>query len=71
MNYKTESEEVYEDGQLIKYNCKTTQNDKNQFANIVLSKKNKLYIDGSSFKGETEKDSLVGSWWNHEIVKKQ
>jgi len=69
MNYKTESEEVYEDGQLIKYNSKTTQNDKNKFANIVLSKKNKLYIDGSSFKGETEKDSLVGSWWNHEIVK--
>ena len=39
MNYKTESEEVYEDGQLIKYNSKTTQNDKNKFANIVLSKK--------------------------------
>ena len=33
------------------------------------TKKNKLYIDGSSFKGEANKDYMVGTWWNHEIVK--
>ena len=69
MNYKTESEEVYKNSQLIKYSSKTTQNDKKRFANIILNKKNKLYIDGSSFKGETDNKSIVGSWWNHEIVK--
>ncbi len=25
---------------------------------------------GSSFKGVTESNSIVGSWWNHEIIKK-
>ena len=30
---------------------------------------NKLIIDGSSFKGEAEDDLLVGTWWNHEIIK--
>ena len=27
-------------------------------------------IDGSSFKGSTASNSIVGSWWNHEIIKK-
>ena len=69
MNYKSSSEEIYENGQLIKYVSKTLQNDKKKFANIVLNDKNKFQIDGSSFKGETEKKFLVGNWWNHEIVK--
>ena len=27
-------------------------------------------VDGSSFKGKTDASSIIGSWWNHEIVKK-
>ena len=69
MDYKTESEEVYKNGQLVKFNSKTNQNEKEKFAKVILNEKNKLYIDGSSYKGETENTSLVGSWWNHEIVK--
>tara|TARA_B100001029_G_scaffold87090_1_gene71445 strand:- start:435 stop:1124 length:690 start_codon:yes stop_codon:yes gene_type:complete len=69
MNYRSSSEEIYKNGQLIKYVSKTSQNDKKKFTNIVLNNKNKLQIDGSSFKGETEKKFLVGNWWNHEIVK--
>ena len=34
-----------------------------------MKEKNKLYVDGSSYKGETENTSMIGSWWNHEIVK--
>ena len=69
MDYKTESEEVYKSGQLIKYNSKTFQNDKEKFAKVILNEKNKLYVEGSSYKGETESASMIGSWWNHEIVK--
>ena len=28
-----------------------------------------LIIDGSSYKGKANKDYLVGTWWNHEIIK--
>ena len=27
-------------------------------------------IDGSSFKGQTDNNSIIGSWWNHEIINK-
>ncbi len=69
MDYKTESEEVYKNDQLIKYSSKTFQNNKEKFAKVILNKKNKLYVEGSSYKGETENTSMIGSWWNHEIVK--
>ena len=68
MNYSTNSEEIYKNGQLIKYNSKTIQNEKIKFANVT-AKENKLYIDGSSYNGETDLNSLIGSWWNHEIIK--
>ena len=35
----------------------------------LISEENKLYIDGSSFKGDADKNYMVGTWWNHEIVK--
>ena len=69
MDYKTESEEIYKDDKLIRFNSKTKQNDKIKFSKVFLNEKNKLYVDGSSYKGETDNNSLVGSWWNHEIVK--
>ena len=38
--------------------------------NIKLDKQNKsLKIDGSSYKGNAPIDTIVGTWWNHEIVK--
>ena len=27
-------------------------------------------IDGSSFKGQIDSNSIIGSWWNHEIINK-
>ena len=38
--------------------------------NIKASPKNEyLIIDGSSYKGKANKEFIVGTWWNHEIVK--
>ena len=37
-----------------------------------LDKKDKnLVIDGSSYKGKADKDIIIGTWWNHEIVQKK
>ena len=33
-----------------------------------LSEKH-LNIDGSSYKGKASLDTIIGTWWNHEIVK--
>ena len=67
-DFKTVSEEVFKKGRLFKYTSKTIQNEKEKFSNVQI-KKNKLLINGSSFKGETENDLMVGTWWNHEIIK--
>ena len=52
------------------FNSKTIQNKKNKYVNIKLNnEKKKLYIDGSSYKGDANINYMVGTWWNHEIVK--
>ena len=67
--YFAKSEENYEKGIFKSYFSKTKQNKKNRYVNIELDSSNKhLNIDGSSFKGKTNKEYIVGTWWNHEIV---
>ena len=67
--YFAKSEENYERGIFKSYFSKTKQNKKNRYVNIELDSSNKhLNIDGSSFKGKTNKEYIVGTWWNHEIV---
>ena len=62
-------EEKYLKDQLVSYNSKTLQNDKEKFVNLLLDKdKNKFDIKGSSFNGEASIDSIVGNWWNHKIL---
>ena len=41
---------------------------KEKYVNIKLYD-NELVIDGSSFKGNVSADYLLGTWWNHSIVK--
>jgi len=68
--YYAESNEVYKDGKFFKFSSKTNQNKKKKYVNIsVNTNSGDLIIDGSSFKGRTSMDSIVGTWWNHEIVK--
>ncbi len=66
--YHVKGTEYFKNGKLIKFNSKTNQNGKEKYVNIKLYD-NELVIDGSSFKGNVSTDYLLGTWWNHNIVK--
>jgi hypothetical protein len=67
--YFAKSEEIYERGIFKSYSSKTKQNKKDRYVNIEIDKSGKdLIIDGSSYKGKANKDIIVGTWWNHEII---
>ena len=68
--YFASSEEVYTNNKFLKFSSKTKQNKKEKYVNIsVDATDGNIIIDGSSYKGKTSKESIVGTWWNHEIVK--
>ena len=68
--YFAESSENYEKNSFTSFKSTTIQNKKNKYVKIRLnSDQNKLIIDGSSYKGDTDINYMVGTWWNHEIVK--
>ncbi len=68
-SYKAISIESYKDNKFFKFSSKTKQNKKNKYVNIEFDKKNdELVIDGSSYKGKGNKNYIVGTWWNHEII---
>ena len=70
--YFAKSEENYVNGIFKNYSSKTRQNKKDRYVNIKASPKNEyLIIDGSSYKGKANKEFIVGTWWNHEIIKAQ
>jgi len=66
--YLAEGTEVYKNGALVKFNSTTKQNKKDKFVNINLSD-NEYVIDGSSYKGKAPIDYIIGTWWNHNIIK--
>ena len=62
-------EEKYLKDQLISYNSKTLQNDKEKFVNLSFDKdENKFNIKGSSYSGEASIKNVVGNWWSHKIL---
>ena len=68
--YFAKSYENYVNGNFISYSSKTKQNKKDRYVNIEVDPNDKnLIIDGSSYKGKANKDFIVGTWWNHEIIK--
>ena len=68
--YFAASEEMYKDNKFFKFSSKTNKNKKKRYVNIsVDTTDNNLIIDGSSYKGKATKDFIVGTWWNHEIIK--
>ena len=67
-SYHVKGTEIYKAGRLIKFNSKTNQNGKHKYANLKLED-GKYTIDGSSYKGKVPEDYLLGTWWNHSIVK--
>ena len=71
MNYQTNTKEIYKNSQLLEFKSKTIQNDKKKYANLKFNKDENVFeVDGSSFKGKTDVSSIIGSWWNHEIINK-
>tara|TARA_B100000683_G_C12320718_1_gene486364 strand:- start:82 stop:765 length:684 start_codon:yes stop_codon:yes gene_type:complete len=71
-NYYAKGVEKYNNGIFSGFNSKTNQNKKEKYVNITVDSNNKnLIIDGSSFKGSVDKDIIIGTWWNHEIVQKK
>ncbi len=70
--YYAKGVEKYENGIFVGFNSKTNQNKKEKFVNITIDPIDKnLIIDGSSFNGKVDKDLIIGTWWNHEIVQKK
>ena len=69
-NKIAKSEEIYQDNKFYKFSSKTNQNKKKKYVNISVADDDKsLIIDGSSYKGEADIDIIVGTWWNHKILK--
>ena len=61
--------EKYIKDQLVSYDSKTLQNDKEKFVTLVFDKdKNKFNIVGSSYTGEATSNNIVGNWWSHKIL---
>ena len=72
MDYSTKTKETYVNGKLNNYISETFQNDKRKYVVLTFNKVKKHFeIDGSSFKGSSNENSIVGSWWNHEIINKE
>ena len=70
--YNAKGVEMYENGIFSGFNSVTNQNKKEKYVNIKVDPIDKnLIIDGSSFKGKVDKDMIIGTWWNHEIVQKK
>ena len=70
--YFAKGEERYENGIFSAFNSVTNQNKKEKYVKITIDPTDKnLVIDGSSFKGTVDKDLIIGTWWNHEIVQKK
>ena len=66
----SETTEIYENDMLIHFKSNTFQNEKEKYVNLKYDNKlEKFIIDGSSFKGKTDVDCVIGNWWNHKIFK--
>ena len=69
---KGNSEEIYKNEKLISFKSSTLQNKKRKFVKLIFDKnKNLFIIDGSSFKGETGTDNVIGNWWNSKILQSE
>ncbi len=61
--------EKYYKNLLVSFNSETFQNKKRKFVDLKLSEnKKKFKIIGSSYKGNVSINSIVGNWWNHDIL---
>ncbi len=62
-------EEKYINDQLISFESKTLQNNKEKFVNLIFDKDKKIFnINGSSYSGDAPLKNVIGNWWNHKIL---
>jgi len=66
--YSATSDEFYKNDKLVKFNSKTNQNKKLKYVNLEL-KGDEFVIDGSSNKSNCPSSFIIGTWWNHSILK--
>jgi len=66
--YNVKGTELFENGKLMQFNSKTNANGKDKYVNLKRENDN-FIINGSSYKGEASTDFLLGTWWDHSIVK--
>ena len=65
----SEAVEKYKNDKLVYFKSITFQNDKEKYVNLKYDEnKRKLIINGSSYKGEANIESVIGNWWNHKIL---
>ena len=66
------STETFRNGKLIKFKSDTIQNKKKKYNELILVEDKKNFkINGSSFKGNVPSTTLVGNWWNHNILESE
>ena len=62
-------EDKYLKDQLISYESRTLQNNKEKFVKLFFDKdKNEFNIKGSSYSGGATIDNVIGNWWSHKIL---
>ena len=66
--YSSEGLEKYNNGKFESFSAKTNHNNKEKFCKIY-KKENEFFIEGSSYKGKAPEDFIIGTWWNHSIIK--
>ena len=66
--YSSEGYEKYVNGKFENFSATTNHNNKEKFCKIY-KKENEFFIEGSSYKGSAPEDFIIGTWWNHEIIK--
>ena len=66
-SYSSEGVEKYIKGEFDSFSAKTNHNKKKKFCKIY-KKENKFFIEGSSYKGYSPENFIVGTWWNHQII---
>jgi len=68
--YFSKGTEVYnKEGVLTEFTSETSDNKNMKYCNIKRQDNHTYLIDGTGFKGEFEKNFLISSYWNHEILK--
>ena len=62
-------EEKYLKDNLVSYQSKTLQNNKEKFVNLNFNKQTKKFdIEGSSYTGDASLKNIIGNWWSHKIL---